>query len=98
MYCDTPAALKKRLPGAIISISSSAPRAARSAIADLEGISNVTLVGNDVHVTVDDAERRVPELKQALAAATVSVDAIGAIAPSIEDLFAALMQNNRVTA
>jgi len=94
MYCDTPAALKAHLPGALVAISSSAAREARNVLSRLEGVANATLVGNGVHVLVDDAARRMPDFRRALAAAAVPFDEIATVAPTIEDLFAALLQND----
>jgi ABC-2 type transport system ATP-binding protein len=95
MYCDTPGALKKLLPGALVAISSPAARSVREKLAALEGVSNVVLVGDGVHAMVDDADRRLPEISRALAAAGVEFERIGAVTPSIEDLFAGLLQNNQ---
>jgi ABC-2 type transport system ATP-binding protein len=90
-YCDTPRALKQRMPGALITISSRDARAARAAIAGLDGVSSVLLVGDGVRAVIDDEKRRVPELRQALASAGVPIGAIARAEPSIEDLFVALL-------
>jgi ABC-2 type transport system ATP-binding protein len=95
LYCDTPNALKKLLPGALVAISSPAARSVQSALATLEGVSSVVLVGDGVHAMIDDADRRIPEIRKALAAARVPFDQIGTVTPSIEDLFAGLLQNDR---
>ena len=95
MHCDTPRALKKLLPGALIAILSPAARAARDALAGREGLSSVVLVGDGVHVIADDAARRIPEIKQALAAAGIACEHIAEATPTIEDLFAGLLQNEK---
>ena len=94
MHCDTPAALKKRLPGVMLEISSSDARQVRDVVAHAEGVASVMLVGDGVHVLVDDAERRIPMLVETLAASTVPYDRIGAIAPTVEDIFVALLHGN----
>ena len=63
LYCDTPAALKQRMPGALLAISSADGRAVRTAITGQPGVSHVLLVGDGVHAVVDDAERRIPQLR-----------------------------------
>jgi len=93
LFCDTPAELKKRLPGAVVSVVSSDPRALREPLQNAEGISSLVLVGSGVHLVVDDAARRIPELRARLAAAGVSFDAIEQVAPAIEDLFVAAVQS-----
>jgi ABC-2 type transport system ATP-binding protein len=92
LYCDTPAALKQRMPGALIAILSTSGRAARGAIAGLPGVSHALLVGDGVHAMVDDADARIPELREALARAGVAFSSIAVATPSIEDVFVALLE------
>jgi ABC-2 type transport system ATP-binding protein len=94
LYCDTPAALKGHMPGALIIVSSPAGRAVRSAIAALTGVSNVILVGDGVHAVVDDAHTRIPQLRDALQRANVPFADIVVGEPSIEDVFVALLEDN----
>ncbi len=91
LYCDTPTALKQRMPGTLISISSTDGRAARAAIAGQPGIGHPLLVGDGVHAVVDDADLRIPQLRDALARAGVAYSDIAVAAPSIEDVFVALL-------
>jgi ABC-2 type transport system ATP-binding protein len=93
LYCDTPAALKQRMPGAVVAITSAAGRDVRSAIIDLQGVSNVILVGGGVHAVVDDAALRIPELREALQRSGVRFADIAITAPSIEDVFVALLED-----
>ncbi len=94
LYCDAPAALKERMPGAVVAIASGAGRAVRAAITALAGVSNVILVGGGVHAVVNDAAVRIPELRNALQRQNVPFDDIAVAAPSIEDVFVALLENN----
>ncbi len=94
LYCDTPTALKQRMPGALVVVSSPSGREVRLAIADLAGISNVILVGDGVHAVVDDAGRRISELRDTLQRANVPFTDIAVGEPSIEDVFVALLENN----
>jgi len=94
MYCDTPAKLKARMPGAMLEIAAPAPRKVREVVQPLPGVQGVLLVGNGAHVHVDDAGRRTPQLAQALAAAGVEATRIAEVAPTIEDLFVALLDQN----
>jgi len=93
LYCDTPAALKRHMPGAVIAISSAAGRQVRAAVAALAGVSNVILVGGGVHAVVDDAGLRIPELRDALQRADIAFADIALATPSIEDVFVALLEN-----
>lgn len=92
LYCDTPAALKKHMPGTLIAISSADGRAVRSAITGQPGVSQVLLVGDGVHAVVDDADRRIPQLRDAIRLANVSISDVAVAAPSIEDVFVALLE------
>jgi ABC-2 type transport system ATP-binding protein len=92
LYCDTPAALKQRMPGALIAISSTQGRDVRNAIGDLTGVSNALLVGDGVHAMVDDANMRIPELQEALGRAGISFSGIAVATPSIEDVFVTLLE------
>jgi ABC-2 type transport system ATP-binding protein len=91
LYCDTPAALKALMPGEMLAIASPAARAVHDAVAGLEGVKGAILMGDSVHVVVDDAARRLGGVRGALAAANLPADEIERIAPSIEDLFVSLL-------
>jgi ABC-2 type transport system ATP-binding protein len=91
LYCDTPARLKARMPGAMLEIVADHPRRARDAVRALQGVRSALLVGTGVHVHVDGPGRR-PQIAAALAAAGVAVSAILDVAPTIEDLFVALLE------
>jgi ABC-2 type transport system ATP-binding protein len=92
LYCDTPAALKKHMPGTLIAISSTDGRAARSAITGRPGVSQVLLVGDGVHAVVDDADVRIPQLRDAMRVADVPISDIAVATPSIEDVYVALLE------
>ncbi len=93
LYCDTPAGLKARMPGALVVILAPAGREVRTAIAGLAGVSDVILVGDGVHAVVDDAPLRIPELRDALQRADLAFTEIVVGEPSIEDVFVALTQD-----
>jgi len=93
MYCETPAALKAQMPGAMLEIVTADPRRAHDALRSLPGVRGVLLVGIGIHVHVDQAERRT-ELAAALAALGIAVKSIDEIAPTIEDLFVALLEQD----
>jgi drug efflux transport system ATP-binding protein len=90
-YCDTPDGLKRLMPGTVVAIETSEPRRAREAIANLKGVSRAITLGDGVHVVLDEAARRIPELRAALARAGVPTSAIAVTPPGIEDVFIALL-------
>ena len=92
MHCDTPARLKSRMPGAMLEVASSDPRRVRDLTLPIAGVQGVLLVGNGAHIHVDDAQLRAPQIAAALAAAGAVSGGIAEVAPSIEDLFVALLE------
>ena len=93
LYCDTPAGLKAQMPGALLAISSSDGRSARTAIANCTGVTHLILVGDGVHAVVDDANLRTSQLRDALLRAGVQFGEIAVIQPGIEDVFVALLED-----
>ncbi|MDA8361652.1 MAG: ABC transporter ATP-binding protein [Gammaproteobacteria bacterium] len=90
-YCDTPERLKQAMPGALLAVTSQDPRALRQWIAGQAGVLGVLLMGDRIHVRVDDAARRVPELKALLARQGINDAVIVPAEPGIEDVFVALI-------
>jgi ABC-2 type transport system ATP-binding protein len=89
-YCDTPRRLKTLMPGVLVKISSTRPRDVRDRVRKLDGVRGVLLVGDGVHVALDE-ESRVPSLRQVLETDGVPFEEIRRTEPSIEDLFVALL-------
>lgn len=92
LLCDTPSQLKKNLRGEVVAVISSEARRLRDALQGAEGISSLVLVGDGLHLVVDDAERRMPELRTRLTAAKLSFDAIRRVTPTMEDLMVATVE------
>jgi len=86
LFCDTPQELKSRLRGAVLAVRSSEPRAVRDCLQGAPGISSLVMTGDGVHLVVDDAPRRAPELVARLTA-SAPFEKIEHVTPSIEDLF-----------
>jgi ABC-2 type transport system ATP-binding protein len=80
------------LPGAVVAIVSSEPRRLREILASADGVSGLVLMGDGLHLVVDDSRRRIPELRARLIAEGLPFDSMEAITPAIEDLFVAAVQ------
>jgi ABC-2 type transport system ATP-binding protein len=93
LFCDRPEELKKRFPGEILAVHASQPARVREALAGAPGVRSALLVGDHVHLFVDGAASRLPELRARLDAAGVSYDSIHQVAASIEDLFVSAVES-----
>jgi drug efflux transport system ATP-binding protein len=93
-YCDTPDALRRLLPGAIVVVPSGEPARVKDVLARLPGVSAVRVVGDGVRALVDDPARRIAELEQALGALPGAHGPAAAGEASIEDVFVALLQGD----
>lgn len=91
-YCDSPANLKKKMPGKLLNIISLKSREAQKVIGSLKGVSWALLMGDHVHVAVDDDLRRIPEIGQALREEEIPFDPVVVTEPTMEDLFLALLK------
>ncbi len=93
LYCDTPSELKKNVAGGVVAVISPEPRRLRDFLEDSEGVSNIVLVGDGLHLMVDDPSKRVPELRRRMTSANFAFDRIEEAAPTIEDLFVQAVGN-----
>jgi ABC-2 type transport system ATP-binding protein len=89
LFCETPAKLKTHLKGAVLSVISPEPRRLRAELDGVDGVLNALIVGDGMHLVVDDAARRIPELRTKLQKAGLPFDRLEEVAPTIEDLFIA---------
>lgn len=89
--CATPELLKRKLPGALLAIAGDDPRAIRNALAGAPGVTGMLLMGDRVHVHVDDGGLRLREIEARLSAAALAHAPIETVQPGIEDVFVALV-------
>ncbi len=90
-YCDTPARLKRLLPGALLAVTTRDARAAHAALEGVPGVLGRLLMGDRVNVRVDDALLRTPALGARLAERGVRDAEIAPVEPGIEDVFVTLL-------
>jgi ABC-2 type transport system ATP-binding protein len=84
---DSPGSLQDSLAGRLLAVALDRPRAARDAAARLPGVLRATVFGDRLHVLVDDAARRAPELGRSLRAAGFAAGEAEPLTPSLEDVF-----------
>jgi ABC-2 type transport system ATP-binding protein len=92
LFCDRPAELKKRFPGEILAVHAPQPTEVRAALERAAGVRSALLVGDRVHLFVDEAARRLPDLRAQLDSAGIAYDAIQPVAATIEDLFVSAVE------
>jgi ABC-2 type transport system ATP-binding protein len=89
LFCGAPSDLKKRLRGALVAVLSPDPRPLEEPLRHAEGVTGMVLMGDAVHLVVDDAPRRIPEIEQILRAAALPFTSVAEVPPTIEDVFIA---------
>jgi ABC-2 type transport system ATP-binding protein len=92
LFCDHPQELKKRFPGGVLVVRSSEPNLLREALRTAATARGILLFGDRIHVFVDDAGRRLPELRAILETEHLPYASIERAAPNIEDLFVSAVE------
>ena len=94
LVCDTPQRLKEAMPGAMLAVRSAEPRQVYDALRSAAGVRGALLVGDGVHLFVDEAARRGAEVTGLLRASSVPFEEVVPLTPSIEDLFVATVETS----
>jgi ABC-2 type transport system ATP-binding protein len=97
----TPQALRQLVRGDLLAIVTSDLTLAETTVGKLDGVIEVQVYGDRLHVFVDDAQRRQPEIESALNAAGVSIKQIRPAAPHLQEAFISLVttaDDRRLTA
>lgn len=92
LFCDRPAELKRLFRGEILAVHAAQPGRIRKALGQESIVRSSLLVGDRVHLFVDDAAQCLPALRGRLDSAAIPYDSIQQIAPSIEDLFVSAVE------
>jgi len=98
LLCDEPERLKAMMPGAVLSIVSTEARHLRDELRHAAGVAGTVLVGDAIHVFVDDGPRRLAEITRRLDAAGIEYHEAAQVPPSIEDLFVSATSTEREAA
>lgn len=93
----TPEEIKRMIPGDLIELWPSVLYAGRDILAQLEGVLEVQTYGDLVHVFVDNAEQRIPEIEAALIAQGITIGNLRRIAPRMEQAFIFLIKRQRTS-
>jgi len=89
---DTPRNLRTRVVEPILEVrTDSAPEAVK-VLSGTSRILDVAMFGRALHVTVDDAEAGTRAIREALASAGHTIQAVHVVEPSLEDVFVSLVR------
>jgi ABC-2 type transport system ATP-binding protein len=89
----TPAELKHGLDSHhLLNLEAADPLATMRALEGVEGVLDVAIFGRGLHLMVDDIETTGARVRQALGAKGIAVQSLERIAPSMEDVFVALIE------
>jgi ABC-2 type transport system ATP-binding protein len=91
----TPAELRQLVRGDLIAIVANDLAATETIVAQMIGVSEVQAYGDRLHVFVDDAPRRLPEIETTLHAANICVTQIRPTAPHLQEVFISLVTHQR---
>ena len=92
--CDTPAQLRRLLPGTLLEVRGAAPEALAPMLRVQAEVEDVQLFGDALHVRVSQAAAS-PRLQAALVTAGFPGAALRPIQPGLEDVFVALLKDKR---
>jgi len=92
---DTPAGIKRMVPGSLLEFTPSAFAPARERVAGLPGVLEIQTYGAMLHIFVDNAARRQAEIAAALQAAGIACSGMRAIEPRMEEAFISLISRQK---
>jgi ABC-2 type transport system ATP-binding protein len=93
--CNTPEGVKNSLiDEQILSLRCSEMNRAYKFLKTLEIVKDVNLYGDEIHLVVEDTQKAIPFLQDALESSKINVEGIEHIQPSIEDVFVTLSKKS----
>lgn len=95
MICDRPQRIKELVAGEMLALQTSSLERARHVLSGLPGVLEVQAYGDLLHVFVDSAEQRRPEIEARLAEEQLAVLAIRRARPRMEEAFISLIRKER---
>ena len=92
VVCDSPEAIRGRLVGEVVQVRTDDWQAARAVLGELPGVLETQLYGESIHLLVDSAEERIPEVQVALQEHGVGIQEIRLAPPRMEEAFISLIR------
>jgi ABC-2 type transport system ATP-binding protein len=91
VICDTPMAIRDELPGELVEILPEDWRQARELLSSTTGVIQVQTYGESLHLIVDSAEQRIPEIEKLMTGAGVAYHSIREGPIRMEEAFISLI-------
>jgi len=92
VVCDSPEVIRAELGEEVIKIITKDWQKSRSILQSLPGVSEVQTYGEAIHVLVDSASKRTPNIKKALQKNHQEIIEIRPISPRMEEAFISLIR------
>ena len=92
IVCDEPDNIKGLVTGELIELRPSDVWRAREIAAEMDGVQEVQTYGDLLHIFVDDAARRMPQVEAGLLAQGIAVEGIRQTRPRMEEAFISLIR------
>jgi ABC-2 type transport system ATP-binding protein len=90
--CDQPSAIRAQISGELVEVHSKAWRSVRDVVAEMPGVLEIQTYGEALHVLVDTARKRIPELRRALRRAGVDYTDLRKAPARMEEAFISLIR------
>lgn len=91
--CDTPAALRRLLPGTLLELRGPSPEVAAPILTHLPEVREAHVFGDALHLIVTDAEGGLARVEAVLRAQGLQVGQLRPITPGLEDVFVTLLRD-----
>jgi ABC-2 type transport system ATP-binding protein len=92
--CETPAGLRRLLPGTVLELRGPAPETVSPLLGRLPEVKETQVFGDTLHLVVGDAERDLSRIQTALGAQGFPEVQLQPIVPSLEDVFVTLLRRS----
>lgn len=92
VICDTPQIIQSRVEGELLALQPDDWQAARRALAGLPGLLEIQTYGQTLHLVLDDADRRRPEIEAALRSAGIGYQSMRPVRARMEEAFISLVR------
>jgi ABC-2 type transport system ATP-binding protein len=93
VVCDDPRRIRAQIEGEMIQVYPANWQAARDLIADMPGVLEVQTYGEALHILVDSAEKRLPEIEAALKADGIDYHGARPAPTRMEEAFISLIRH-----